>query len=162
MLNHEILLKNSKNTRFFVWTLYTKRKSLVYGMTCCSIFIEKECKIKKQTSFTSYNYRTSWWALLQSWWILGKTQHILLKTMKFSSSILKKMKNRYPGNMSFFVHANIVFLTFLEISKIPLSWNFCLNRDLTKPLRLNIFLKIPLSWNYCLNRGLIIELNFQV
>ena len=146
MLNHEILLKNSKNTRFFVWTL-AKRKCLVYGITCCSIFIEKECKIKKQTS----------------WWVSPKLMNCRVNTpWNLFQIFWRKMRNRYPRNMSFFVHVNIVFLTFLEISKIPLSWNFCLNRDLTKPLRLNIFLKILLSWNFCLNRGLILESNFRV
>ena len=40
-------------TRGFLCEFFTfqkaKRKSLFYGINCCSNFIEKECKIKKQT-----------------------------------------------------------------------------------------------------------------
>ena len=89
--------KEQQKHMVFVWTL-TKRDSLAYGVTCWSIFTEKECK-NKQLDELNCRVNTPW-SSFQIFW--------------------RKMKNRYPGNMSFFVQVNIVFLTFMEISKIPL------------------------------------------
>ena len=75
------------------------------------------------------------------------------------------MKNRYPGNMSFFCTCECCISYFFEDFK-----NFTLLEFLPEPRshckiklpRLNINLKIPLSWDFCLNRGLIMESNFHI
>ena len=129
MLNHEFFLKNRKNTTFFVWTL-TKRKSLVYGVTSCSIFIEKDSKWKsKQVDELNCRVNTPWNSFQVFW---------------------RKMKNRYPGNIRFFCTCE--YCIFYYFGDFENSTFFCLNRSLIRLPRQNIFLEIPLSWNFCQNQ----------
>ena len=83
-------------------------------------WLYKECKIKKQTSYNFENLHKLMSVALK----LMNCRGFLLKTMKFFSNILKKMKNRSLGNMGFLVHAKIVFLTLLENKAIICTSKF--------------------------------------